>query len=175
MLRRLRPLARVGIASAVGTTGLALYLRGARDEYLAIAEDALPHRYEPLEIAAVWQEHPRCALSRTLKIGAVAVPFALRLALDAVTASPSASAEARDALHRTRAAELRLVLVGLGPAFIKSGQMLSIRPDLLPPAVVYELQKLCDAVPSYPTDDALRLVQSEQGQGQGQGQAECEG
>ena len=47
----------------------------------------------------------------------------------------------------------------LGPTFIKFGQMLSIRPDVLPPPAVYELQKLCDAVPSYPTADALRLIE----------------
>jgi aarF domain-containing kinase len=41
--------------------------------------------------------------------------------------------------------------------------MLSIRPDLLPPAAVYELQKLCDAVPSYPTAEALALVAAELG------------
>ena len=161
-MRRVRTLARVGGASAVGAVGAAaLYLRGARDEYLAIAEDALPHKYAPLEIAAVWREHPRCALARTVEIGAVAVPFGLRLALDAVTGPTSA--EKREELHRTRATELRHLLVGLGPAFIKSGQMLSIRPDLLPPAAVYELQKLCDAVPSYPTAEALQLIERELG------------
>ena len=163
MRRLARPLARVGAASAAGAAGVALWLGGARDEYLAIEEDALPHKYMPLEIATVWREHPRCAIARTLEIGAAAVPFVLRLALDAATVSTSTSAEQREELHRTRATELRHLLVGLGPAFIKSGQMLSIRPDLLPPAAVYELQKLCDAVPSYPTADALRLIESELG------------
>ena len=41
--------------------------------------------------------------------------------------------------------------------------MLSIRPDLLPPPAVYELQKLCDSVPSYPTVDALKLIEAELG------------
>ena len=163
MRRLARPLARVGAASAAGAAGVALWLRGAREEYLAIEEDALPHKYVPSEIAAVWREHPRCAIARTLEIGAVALPFVVRLALDAATARADTSAEEREERYRTRATELRHLLVDLGPAFIKSGQMLSIRPDLLPPAAVYELQKLCDAVPSYPTADALRLIQSELG------------
>ena len=33
-------------------------------------------------------------------------------------------------------------------------------PDVIPPAAVYELQKLCDAVPSFPTEDALALVET---------------
>ena len=163
MRRLARPLARVGAASAAGAAGVALWLRGAREEYLAIEEDALPHKYVPSEIAAVWREHPRCAIARTLEIGAVALPFVVRLALDAATASADTPAEEREERYRTRATELRHLLVDLGPAFIKSGQMLSIRPDLLPPAAVYELQKLCDAVPSYPTAEALRLIQSELG------------
>ena len=131
MRRLARPLARVGAASAAGAAGVALWLRGAREEYLAIEEDALPHKYVPSEIAAVWREHPRCAIARTLEIGAVALPFVVRLALDAATARADTSAEEREERYRTRATELRHLLVDLGPAFIKSGQMLSIRPENL--------------------------------------------
>lgn len=37
-------------------------------------------------------------------------------------------------------------MTSLGPAYIKLGQALSIRPDLLSPAAMNELQKLCDKV-----------------------------
>ena len=43
-----------------------------------------------------------------------------------------------------RAIELRNIVTSLGPAYIKLGQALSIRPDLLSPAAMNELQKLCD-------------------------------
>ena len=43
----------------------------------------------------------------------------------------------------------------LGPCFIKFGQAMSIRPDLLPAAFLVELQKLCDSVPSFPTQEAI--------------------
>ena len=68
------------------------------------------------------------------------------------------------ALQRERAVEARALLTDLGPTFIKFGQMLSIRPDVLPPPAVYELQKLCDSVPSYLTPHALELIESELGQ-----------
>ena len=45
-----------------------------------------------------------------------------------------------------RAIELRNIVTSLGPAYIKLGQALSIRPDLLSPAAMNELQKLCDKV-----------------------------
>lgn len=37
-------------------------------------------------------------------------------------------------------------MTSLGPAYIKLGQALSIRPDILSPAAMTELQKLCDKV-----------------------------
>jgi aarF domain-containing kinase len=41
--------------------------------------------------------------------------------------------------------------------------MLSIRPDVLPPTAVYELQKLCDAVPPFPTAQAVAMLEEELG------------
>ena len=43
-----------------------------------------------------------------------------------------------------RAIQFREILVELGPTFIKVGQAISIRPDILPLGVMVELQKLCD-------------------------------
>lgn len=45
-----------------------------------------------------------------------------------------------------RAIEIREIVTSLGPAYIKLGQALSIRPDILSPAAMTELQKLCDKV-----------------------------
>lgn len=45
-----------------------------------------------------------------------------------------------------RAIELREIVTSLGPAYIKLGQALSIRPDILSPSAMIELQKLCDKV-----------------------------
>lgn len=42
--------------------------------------------------------------------------------------------------------------------------MLSIRPDVLPPAVMRELAKLQDDIEPFPTEDARRLIEAELGQ-----------
>jgi ubiquinone biosynthesis protein len=54
---------------------------------------------------------------------------------------------------------LRLALEELGPTFIKLGQVLSTRPDLLPPAFIAELASLQDQVPSFPFEQARRQVE----------------
>ena len=55
------------------------------------------------------------------------------------------------------AANLRQALEELGPTFVKFGQILSTRPDLLPPPYIAELSKLQDAVPPAPWE-AIRDV-----------------
>jgi ubiquinone biosynthesis protein len=54
---------------------------------------------------------------------------------------------------------LRLALEELGPIFVKFGQMLSVRPDLLDPEVAQELTKLQDQVPPFPGEQAVATLE----------------
>ncbi|KAK9137794.1 hypothetical protein Sjap_008388 [Stephania japonica] len=63
-----------------------------------------------------------------------------------------------------RAIELRDIVTSLGPTYIKLGQALSIRLDILSPVAMTELQKLCDKVPSFLDDVAMSLIEEELGQ-----------
>ncbi len=58
---------------------------------------------------------------------------------------------------------LRLALEQLGPTFIKVGQILSTRPDLLPPDYLTELAKLQDDAAPVPTDEMLEVIAEELG------------
>ena len=55
----------------------------------------------------------------------------------------------------------REALEELGPSFVKLGQMLSTRPDLLPPNYITELTKLQDKVPPVPWDEVRELLSEE--------------
>ncbi|HLC96300.1 MAG TPA: AarF/ABC1/UbiB kinase family protein [Candidatus Nanoarchaeia archaeon] len=56
---------------------------------------------------------------------------------------------------------LRIALEKLGPTFIKFGQILSLRPDLIPKEYVKELGKLQDQVPPFPYEDVEKIIKSE--------------
>jgi predicted unusual protein kinase regulating ubiquinone biosynthesis (AarF/ABC1/UbiB family) len=55
------------------------------------------------------------------------------------------------------------LLTQLGPTFIKLGQSLSIRTDLIPEAYALELRKLQDAVPPFDSDEARDILRKELG------------
>jgi len=61
-------------------------------------------------------------------------------------------------LSRPRGVRLREALVGLGPVFVKFGQVLSTRRDLLPPDIADELAKLQDRVPPFPSEVVLETL-----------------
>jgi len=63
----------------------------------------------------------------------------------------------------TRGARLRLALQDLGPIFIKFGQLLSTRRDLLPEDVADELMMLQDRVPPFDSAKAVALIESQLG------------
>ena len=59
---------------------------------------------------------------------------------------------------RSRGERLRLALESLGPVFVKFGQLLSVRPDLIPEDVATELANLQDNVPPFPWPDVAATL-----------------
>jgi len=58
-----------------------------------------------------------------------------------------------------RGVRLRLALESLGPIFVKFGQVLSTRRDLLPVDIADELAKLQDQVPPFDTEQSVALIE----------------
>jgi ubiquinone biosynthesis protein len=60
--------------------------------------------------------------------------------------------------HQPRGVRLRIALEELGPIFVKFGQAISTRPDLLPADIATELAKLQDQVPPFPGAEARAII-----------------
>src|SRR5918992_127367 len=66
-----------------------------------------------------------------------------------------------DVVVSERGRRLREMLDELGPTFVKFGQLLSTRPDVVPPDIVIELRGLQDAVTPFPFEQVRTVVESE--------------
>ena len=110
--------------------------------------------------------HGLRGLGRSLRIWRAVLQLLLGLWWDAAswTYPGGVSDERRAARQRRRARWLTAELLQLGSAFIKLGQLLSARPDVLPAGYVEELAHLQDQVPSFPFSTAQALLEQELGE-----------
>lgn len=122
----------------------------------ASARSAVPLRYEPTESAKRFSRDPARVAARAAEITATLSSFAASVAMDYQRGQVEENS-------RVRAGELREKLTRLGPAFVKVGQALSTRPDLLPTQYLEELSSLQDALPTFEDAAAFALVEKELG------------
>ena len=171
---RRRPLTSSIVSSGTGLLGYAAYLENhanhveqalhqqeensARQDKITVNNyqggvAALPRVYDWQALQEYWNNRPLSTLERFGQIAYHLLPCALAYVYD-FHMFPSSSSSS-ETLQQQHAVRFREALTQLGPAFVKAGQQISIRPDLVPPVVLKELQKLCDAVE--PVDDAIAL------------------
>ncbi|HEY9820986.1 MAG TPA: AarF/ABC1/UbiB kinase family protein [Candidatus Sericytochromatia bacterium] len=113
-------------------------------------------RYDPVAIAAQYRKAPLEVLGRILNITLPSISFALGMWWDRLWGRSVIN-------QRRRAIQLRKLLTGLGPAYIKVGQALSTRPDLVPPVFLEELALLQDQLPPFPNEIAYQFIEEELG------------
>jgi ubiquinone biosynthesis protein len=97
-------------------------------------------------------------LGRLSEIAQVAVRHGFGYALDGRKAGDPETGQTARGRH------LRDMLDELGPTFVKFGQLLSTRPDIVPPDIIAELRSLQDDVRPFPYADVEKTVQEELGQ-----------
>jgi len=100
---------------------------------------------------------PLQVIGRSVELASALLGFGAGLFIDKQTGQ-------LDSNMKNRAKECTDVITGLGPTFIKIGQALSIRADLLPPAYLIALMELQDRVPPVPNELADQIVEKELGQ-----------
>jgi len=113
-------------------------------------------KYDPDAARAYFDSRPAEAAARAAEIGTLSAGFGLSLLQDYLKKELDTNAD-------RRAQELSVLLTRLGPTFIKVGQSLSIRTDLLSPAYVRGLRSLQDQVPAFPTSEAREILEEELG------------
>ncbi len=126
------------------------------DTDLAYDEPNADWRYNPETNNAKYRNRPFAVLGRLINILFPFTRFALGVWWDNFTGNSVIK-------QQKRARQLIRILTKLGPAYIKIGQALSTRPDVVPPTYLEELTTLQDKIPSFPNEVAFRFIKEELG------------
>lgn len=105
-------------------------------------------------------QNPVSSTYRTARIATIASVFAKHGLRELFAV---AAGESGDEGRRAHARRLRSALEELGPTFAKIGQLLSTRPDLLPPELIEELAALQDHVTPLTEEQVVRVMEQELG------------
>ncbi|KAM0826765.1 hypothetical protein ACQ4PT_068652 [Festuca glaucescens] len=136
--------------------------------FLAILTTPLPQHYDPDLLAQYFISRPHILVFRTVEIlfaflvGAVKVQMFKRanLTTDA-THSSSVSNKGFNASQYMVGQLLKDTFIDLGPTFVKVGQSLSTRPDIIGSEISEALAELHERVPSFPREDAMKIIEGE--------------
>ncbi len=118
--------------------------------------------YDFSAIASYYRRRPWLVVWRTWQIFSTFVWFWLGLQWDSFTNWLWRRSESTEQVSR-RAEQLRQIITKLGPTYIKVGQALSTRPDLVRVDYLEELTKLQDQLPPFPNQIAWQIIEAELG------------
>lgn len=175
---RRRPVSSLASASAITGLTYANYVEwkaNKQQQFASSIETIIPRDYyDGDSLAKYWEHRPVTIAKRLLHIvvelgpvaGEYLYSFQLRpWAMKNISSAADVNEghQVVDLGHKQQmeidlSQKLRAALTNLGPTFIKVGQQLSIRPDLISPTVLYELQRLCDAVPPFDDKVAMKVL-----------------
>lgn len=113
-------------------------------------------QYDPDVIRSYYRKRPLQVLGRLFNLVFPITFFTLKVWWDKITGKI-------DKNQKKRAIQFREMLTQLGPTYIKIGQALSTRPDLIPPIYLEELTALQDQLPSFPNEIAYQFIEEELG------------
>ncbi len=112
--------------------------------------------YDPDTISKIYRKNPKRLFKRLWQTLIPIFAYIISVGLDKITGKLRDKSQAR-----YRARQLTNLLVELGPAFVKAGQALSTRPDIIPVVLLEELSQLQDQLPGFSGDKAMELIEED--------------
>jgi predicted unusual protein kinase regulating ubiquinone biosynthesis (AarF/ABC1/UbiB family) len=115
-------------------------------------------RYDPAAITRIYAGHPQRLLRRLWQTLVPIGLYLLAVAMDWLFGQLKKPSQVT-----ARAKEAADLVASLGPAFIKAGQALSTRPDIVPPLLLAELAQLQDQLPGFDSELAMACIEEDLG------------
>tara|TARA_Y100000589_G_scaffold177052_1_gene167840 strand:+ start:148 stop:2004 length:1857 start_codon:yes stop_codon:yes gene_type:complete len=112
--------------------------------------------YDPETISKIYKRNPKRLIKRLWQTLIPIFAYIFSVGWDKIIGRLKNKSQAR-----FRAKQLTNLLVELGPAFVKAGQALSTRPDIIPVVLLEELSQLQDQLPGFSGDKAMELIEED--------------
>ena len=126
------------------------------EDYTDFIEASGLLKYDPQIISKIYQKNPKRLFKRLWQTLIPILVYIISVGWDKLTGQLKKESKAR-----FRAKQLTNLLVKLGPAFVKAGQALSTRPDIIPSILLEELSELQDQLPGFDGDKAMDLIEED--------------
>ena len=127
-----------------------------KEDYTDFIEASGLLKYDPEIISKIYKKNPKRLFKRLWQTLIPIFVYIISVGWDKLTGQLKKESKAR-----FRAKELTNLLVKLGPAFVKAGQALSTRPDIIPAVLLEELSELQDQLPGFDGDKAMELIEED--------------
>ena len=124
-----------------------------------VDENGLPLVYDKAAIQKYWEGQGSALQQRWIEFLGESVPFLTKVAGLLISGGTDALNSNAGELAR----DARVSIEKLGPTYVKMGQMMSVRPDVLPQEALNELQVLQDGVEGFDSSIAREMVEKELG------------
>lgn len=135
-----------------------VYRDGAAENRTGIVDEVgLPLVYDKDLIQLYWKKQGSALTQRWTEFLGYAVPYLTKVISLVVTGGSEELKNNAGILAR----DARVIFEKLGPTYIKLGQMMSVRPDVLPKEALNELQILQDSVKPFETKTAIEQIERE--------------
>ena len=155
---------QLGVIAAFGLGGLVFSADGGKESQAPY--EAGTSTYDPKVADAFYRERPLLVARRIITLARLNSAFTTGLLFDWLVLGKLFKDEEYTALKNAeprRAKEALVLCEQLGTTFIKLGQALSIREDLIPTAYALELRQLQDAVPPFSSEEAFGVLREQLG------------
>jgi len=137
-----------------------VYKDGASVNRTGIVDEVgLPLVYDKKLIEAYWKSQGSALTSRWTEFLGYAIPYLTKI----ITILVSGGSPELKKNGASLAKDARVIFEKLGPTYIKMGQMMSVRPDVLPKEALDELKILQDSVKPFDTETAIKQIENELG------------
>ncbi|XP_022864649.1 uncharacterized protein LOC111384582 isoform X1 [Olea europaea var. sylvestris] len=122
----------------------------------------LPEIYDPQNVTDYFSLRPHVVTLRLLEVFAAFVSAAIKIQISSILSATDKDAD-ENILKYNFGTILKETMLSLGPTFIKVGQSLSTRPDIIGSEISKALSELHDQVPPFPRAEAMKIVEEEFG------------